>query len=93
MGTENKPDKATNSEAVTPRGADPILDRNHLGEAPVEPGKGPAAPDSDNGASKDPRDMGNNGNPAQSAGRPTAQEANANPAPLNEASKVTREAV
>lgn len=80
-------------KAVTPRGADPILDRNRLGEVPVAPGSGPAAPDSDNGGSKEPRDMGNNGNPAQSAARPTAQQADANPAPLNEASEITREAV
>lgn len=68
-------------KAVTPRGADPILDRKHLGETPAAPGKGPAAPDSDNGASKDPRDQGNNGNPAQSSGRVSMQEQNSHPEP------------
>src|SRR3954469_17917947 len=71
-------------KAVTTRGADPILDRKHLGENPAPKGEGKPAPDSDNGGSKDSRDMGNNGNPAQSAERPTAEERNENPAPLNE---------
>ena len=79
-------------KVVTPRGADPILDTQRLGETPAPKGEGKPAPDSDNGASKEPRDMGNNGNPAQSAGRPTAEERNQNPAPLNEDTPVTREA-
>ena len=94
---ENNPTEGTTSavdpKAVTPRGADPILDRAHLGESPAPRGEGPAAPDSDNGASREARDMGNNGNPAQSAGRPSAQEANASPAPLNEDHPVTKEGV
>ena len=49
-------------------------------------------PDADPKGSKDPKDFGDNGNPAQSAVRPSAQEADASPAPLNEDSKVTREA-
>ena len=96
--TENSANQVSQPElqgnaphAVTPRGQDPILDRQRLGEEPAAPGKGTAAPDSDNGASKDARDMGNNGNPAQSAARPSAQERDANPAPLNEASEVTEE--
>jgi hypothetical protein len=79
-------------KAVTPRGADPIVDGQRLGESPAPKGEGKPAPDSDNGASKEPRDMGNNGNPAQSTGRPTAEERNRNPAPLDEASSVTQEA-
>ena len=79
-------------KAVSPRGADPILDRQHLGETPAPKGEGKPAPDSDNGASREPRDMGNNGNPAQSAGRPTAEERNRHPAPLNEDNPVTEEA-
>jgi hypothetical protein len=82
---------AVDPKAVTPRGADPILDRQRLGETPAPKGEGQPAPDSDNGASKDARDMGNNGNPAQSAGRPTAEERNEHPAPLNEANPVTQE--
>jgi hypothetical protein len=74
------PTSAVDPKAVTPRGADPILDRQRLGENPAPKGEGKPAPDSDNGASKDARDMGNNGNPAQSA------------APLNEANEVTGEA-
>ncbi len=49
-------------------------------------------PDADPKGSKDPVDEGNNGNPAQTASRPSAQEADANPAPLNEAHPVTKEA-
>ena len=82
---------AVDPKAVTPRGADPIVDQNRLGENPAPKGEGKPARDSDNGASKDPRDMGNNGNPAQSTGRPTAEERNQNPAPLNEDSDVTQE--
>jgi hypothetical protein len=83
---------AVDPKAVTPRGADPILDTQRLGENPAPKGEGKPAPDSDNGASKDARDMGNNGNPAQSTGRPTAEERNRNPAPLDEASRITQEA-
>jgi hypothetical protein len=83
---------AVDPKAVTPRGADPIVDPHRLGETPAPKGEGKPAPDSDNGASKEPRDMGNNGNPAQSTARPTAEERNQNPAPLNEDSEVTKEA-
>lgn len=62
---------------VTARGADAILDRARLGEEPAAPGHpGPAPRDSDDGASKDPRDAGNNGNAAQSAGRVSMEEQN-----------------
>ncbi|MCD6023826.1 MAG: hypothetical protein K0Q91_742 [Fibrobacteria bacterium] len=82
---------AVDPKAVTPRGADPILDTQRLGENPAPKGEGKPPPDSDNGASKDARDMGNNGNPAQSAERPSAEERNRSPAPLNEDHPVTRE--
>jgi hypothetical protein len=49
-------------------------------------------PDADPKGSKDPVELGNNGNAAQTAARPSAQEADANPAPLNEAHPVTKEA-
>ncbi len=67
---------------TTPRGRhDPILDPHRHGKEVDAPGKpGPAARDSDNGASKDVRDRGNNGNPAQSAGRVSMREQNAAPA-------------
>lgn len=66
---------------TTPRGRhDPILDPHYHGKDVDEPGKpGPAPRDSDNGASKDARDRGNNGNPAQSSGRVSMQEQNAQP--------------
>jgi hypothetical protein len=88
--TENSANQVTDPElqgnappgaqGTTPRGRDPILDRNHLGEEPDAPGQpAPPPPDSDDGASKDPRDAGNNGNAAQSAGRVTMEEQNKAP--------------
>jgi hypothetical protein len=47
--------------------------------------------DADPKGSRDPVEMGQNGNPAQSAARPTAQEADSSPAPLNETHPVTKE--
>ena len=41
-------------------------------------------PDSEPKGSKDPRDFGDNGNPAQSAGRVSAQEQDAHPESLKE---------
>jgi hypothetical protein len=66
---------------TTPRGRhDPILDPHRHGKELDEPGSpGPAPRDSDDGASKDARDRGNNGNPAQSSGRVSMQEQNAAP--------------
>lgn len=66
----------------TPRGRhNPILDPHYHGKEIDDPGTpGPAPRDSDNGASKDARDRGNNGNPAQSSGRVTMEEQNAAPA-------------
>jgi hypothetical protein len=66
---------------TTPRGRhDPILDPHRHGKEVDEPGvPGPAPRDSDDGASKDARDRGNNGNPAQSSGRVSMQEQNAAP--------------
>lgn len=66
---------------TTPRGRhDPILDPHRHGKEVDGPGRpGPAPRDSDNGGSKDARDRGNNGNPAQSSGRVSMQEQNAAP--------------
>lgn len=62
---------------TTPRGRhDPIHDPHYHGKEVDEPGDGPPAPDPDDGASKDPRDRGNNGNPAQSSGRVSMDEQN-----------------
>ena len=86
-GSGLRSDAAPAGKDVTPRGSDAILDRAHLGEQTDDPGQpGPAPRDSDDGASKDSRDEGNNGNPAQSAGRVSMQEQNRapeNPAKIN----------
>ena len=57
--------------------------------APKAPSHAPA--DADPKGSKDAEDFGYNGNPSQSAARPSAQEADASPAPLNEEHPVTKE--
>ncbi|HEX2613812.1 MAG TPA: hypothetical protein VHO02_09480 [Fibrobacteria bacterium] len=66
---------------TTPRGRhDPILDPHRHGKDVDEPGvPGPAPRDNDDGGSKDARDQGNNGNPAQSSGRVSMAEQNAAP--------------
>ena len=75
--------------ADTENELNPELSGNKV-KAPNPPAQEP--PDADPKGSTDPVDKGHNGNPAQTAARPSAQEANAAPAPLNEENPVTKEA-